>query len=349
MKKTKRERGDSVNPNGVLQRIKEAFYAIGVAAHKRMPHKKQRSVSKGNKSEWLFVHLLLLLPLVQFAIMYVYVNFNSILLAFQTYNVFKGKFELGAGFDNFKNVFAELFSSTGTLGIAFGNSIKMYLVSLLIVCPLALLFSYYMFKKIKFTEVFRVVLFLPSIISPVILVSIFSILVDQGIPSLMQKISGGQLQLGLLSRKDSCFTTIMFYYVVTSFGVNVLMYTNAMSQISVSVIEAAELDGASFLREFVSICLPLIYPTITTFLTVGIVDIFVGQANLYSFFGGSAEKYVYTIGYYLYVLVYDKGSTIEMYPFAAAMGVVFSVVAIPVTLTLRWAFEKFGPQTEQLG
>ncbi len=346
MKKSKRVRDDSVNPNGVWQRIKDAFYAVSVAIHARLPHKKQKSISAGNKNEWLFVHLIFFFPLVQFAIMYIYVNFNSILMSFQTYDVFTGKFVFTGGLDNFKRVFNELFSPTGTLGVAFGNSLKMYLVSLLIVSPLALLFSYYMFKKIRFTEFFRVVLFLPSIISPVILVSIFTILVDQGVPHLMQSISGGELQLGLISKANTRFTTVMVYYVITSFGVNVLMYTNAMSQIPVSVIEAAELDGASFLREFLAICLPLIYPTITTFLTVGIVDIFVGQANLYSFFGSYAERSDYTIGYYLYILVYDKGATIDMYPFAAAMGIVFSIVAIPITLTLRWAFEKFGPQTE---
>lgn len=330
--------------DAVKTKINDFIYSVNVALHKHLPNKKRKTASVNGKSEKPFFYLLIILPLVQFAIMYVYVNINSILMAFQTYDVFTGKFVFQGGVDNFKRVFSELFTR-GILGTAFKNSVIMYLVSLLIVTPLALFFSFYMFKKMRCTELFRVVLFLPSVVSSVILVSIYSILVDQGIPYLMQ-MQSGTLELGFLSRDDTRFFTVIVYYVITSFGVNVLMYTNAMSQISDSIIEAAELDGASLMREFGSICLPLIYPTLTTFLTVGIVDIFVGQANLYSFFGANAEKSDYTIGYYLYILAYDKSSTIDMYPFASAMGVVFSVVAIPITLALRRAFEKFGPQTE---
>lgn len=347
MKGRKRERkSDYVNPNGLGQKIRDFFYDISVGVHNRLPKKNVKSATKGKRNEALFFHLLIILPLLQFALMYVYVNINSVLLAFQTYDVFTGKFVLNAGFSNFQTVFAELFSSSGTLGVAFKNSVTMYLVSLLVVMPLALLFSYYMYKKNFLTETFRVILFLPSIITPVVLASIYMILMDQGVPSLLQKIQGGDLQLGLISRDDTRFTTLLCFYVLTCFGTNVLMYTNAMSQISESVVEAAQLDGASMLQEFFYISLPLIYPTLTTFLTVGIVDIFVGQMHLFAFFGGGAEISDYTIGYYLYILSKDKSATSDMYPFAATMGIIFSLVAIPVTLVLRWAFEKFGPQTD---
>lgn len=78
------------------------------------------------------------------------------------------------------------------------------------------------------------------------------------------------------------------------------MFLGAMNNISDSVLEAAKIDGASFLREFVYVVIPLVYPTFVVFVTVGVVQIFTNQLALYSFYGDSAELQDYTIGYYLY-------------------------------------------------
>ena len=52
-------------------------------------NEKVRSMKSAKVGEAIFVHLMLLYPLVQFAICYVAVNINSILLAFQKYETYK--------------------------------------------------------------------------------------------------------------------------------------------------------------------------------------------------------------------------------------------------------------------
>lgn len=347
MRKRKLEK--DVNLNSVSRKIQDALYSAKVAIHNKLPKKKIRSAKSGKMREFWFFHLLWAIPMLQFLLIYVFVNFQSILLAFQTYDKMTGEFVFGGGLGNFRRVFSEIASPTAPLGYALKNSFTVYWVGLLITTPLALFFSFYMFKKLRFTEFFRTVLFVPSILSPVILTSIFYILMNTGMASLMESVTGiadEKYYLMAYTNDATRFPLVIAFGVITGFGTNVLMYTNAMSQIDESVIEAAELDGASFLREFTAICLPLIYPTITTFLTVGIVGFFTNQANLFSFFKGDAELEDYTLGYYLFKLVASKDSMIEEFPFASAMGMVFSAVAIPITLFMRWALEKFGPQTE---
>ena len=51
-------------------------------------NEKVRSMKSAKVGEAIFVHLMLLYPLVQFAICYVAVNINSILLAFQKYETY---------------------------------------------------------------------------------------------------------------------------------------------------------------------------------------------------------------------------------------------------------------------
>ncbi len=60
--------------------------------------------------------------------------------------------------------------------------------------------------------------------------------------------------------------TIMFYSIYVSFGPRVLVYSSAMSGISESIIESAELDGVNTWQELVHIVLPSIWSTFVTFM-----------------------------------------------------------------------------------
>ena len=111
------------------------------------------------------------------------------------------------------------------------------------------------------------------------------------------------------------------------------------------ITEYVQIDGASKMREFFSITLPLIFPTISTFLVIGIAGIFTNQANLYNFFQYQADRSTYTLGYWMFVLIAEKSSNLTSYPYAAAMGVLLAMIAAPVTLVVRWLLEKFGPTT----
>ena len=78
-------------------------------------------LSKGKQRDGLFIFLVLLLPMLQFLVFYVIVNFNSIILAFQTYE--KGDFVFN-GIQNFKDVFKDI-ASDESMRFRFLNSGKL--------------------------------------------------------------------------------------------------------------------------------------------------------------------------------------------------------------------------------
>lgn len=300
--------------------------------------------SKTNKSKsaLIFYTSLLIIPCVQFLIFWVGVNLNSILLAFKDYNKFTGEYAWVA-FKNFSTVWANLVSEGGILGIALKNSIVVYLVSTLIETPLTIFFSYYIFKKMPLSGAFRILLFIPSIISSVVLVTIFMKLADSGVAEILKKLTGDPSAVGLLTKPDTIFPTILFYHVWISFGSILLVYSSTMSGISNEVIEAAQIDGANSMQELFLVVIPQIFPTLSTYLVIGIVAIFVDQANLYTFFRDGASPENYTIGYYLFIKVMGDGSSVADYPEAAAMGLLFTVVAIPITFGMKALLEKLDP------
>ena len=293
-----------------------------------------------DKSEKIFHYIVLVLPLIQFIIFYCAVNINSILLSFKAYQP-DGSVQI-VWFDNIIQVLKD-FTREPRLYYGLKNSL-LYLVCFLVIgVPLALFFSYYIFKKYPMSGFFRVLLFLPQIISAIIMVLIYRYTVTNLLPNLASKLFGIKMP-GLLDNSKTVLGTVIFYNLWVGFGANSLLYVGAMNNISDSCLEAAKIDGAGFFREFFSIVLPQIFPTFTTFILMALASLFVWQLELYSFWGKNTEVKLYTIGYYMYIENLSISMTKK--PYLASMGVLITLVIAPITLFVRWAMEKYGPSAE---
>ncbi len=303
--------------------------------------RKQHKMSKGKKRDLLFYFLMMVFPVVQFCIFYIGVNGNSILMAFQNIDISTNS--ITWTFDNMANA-VKMLTSDPTLLNALKMSAISYLLILLIGTPLGLLFSYYIYKKHFGSNAFKVFLFLPSIISAIVMVTIYMFFVDRAIPAAAASWFGKVME-GLLENKASRYATIIFYNIWVGFGTSTLMYSNAMAGISPDIIESAHVDGATGLKEFWHIVFPMIFPTFTTFIITGVAGLFTNQINLYSFYGGEAPNEVITIGYWLYMKTQTAASDAE-YPILSAIGILLTVVTVAFTLLVRWLLEKFGPSEE---
>lgn len=293
------------------------------------------------RKDLLFYCLLLAFPVAQFCVFYIGVNFNSILLAFKSYEAVDRY--SWVGFANFRDLFT-LFGTKTMYGVALKNSLLAFLVGTACGLTLGLFFSYYIFKGAAGRKFFKIMLFVPSIIPAISLVVMFKQFADGALPTILKAV--GIETPGLLANPDTTFGSIIFYNVWVSFGTGILMYVGAMENISSSVFEAAKLDGASYGVEFFRIVFPLVWGTFSTFLVVNVGGMFVNQWNVYAFYGAGAEESVYTIGYYLYKESV-KVNGYASYPQLAAFGILLSLAVMPVVYTVKWALEKFGPSTER--
>lgn len=301
-----------------------------------------RTVSLQNRSrkKKIFYYSMMAWPVLQFLVFWVGVNVNSIFLAFQEFNYDTGSY-IWVGFAPFGEAWRAM-TEEGMLLITIKNSLVAYVVGLLFGIGLGLLFSYYIYKKYPGSGVFKFMLFLPSIISSVVLIIMFKFFVENAIPYVVMKMTGERPETGLISNSDTAFGTVLFYSVWVGFGANLLMYVGAMTGISESVVEAAKVDGITPIREFFQITLPLIYPTVQTFVVVGIAGLFTNQLGLYSFYGTAAPTNTYTFGYYLFRLTAKATQT--DYPYLSATGLMMTCIAVPLTLGCRKLMTVFGPK-----
>ena len=313
---------------------------------KTMNKERKKKIISQDRKDLIFAICLAIIPLAQYFVFYICVNFNSFIMAFQKYemnlSMQSGKYVF-AGFDNFRKLYNE-FINLGLIGSCIKNSLIFYGINTFIGTFLSLVFAYYIAKKRFMSKTFKVILFLPSIISSIVLITVFKYFVDYGIPSLLQNIIGGVVK-GLISNKDTAFACILFYNIWAGFGMGILLYSGAMVNISTSVIEAADIDGAGAIKQFFRIVIPLIYPTLKTFLITGFTAIFISDMGLFSFFGTDAERYLWTFGYYLLRGARNAASLAE-YPMLSALGMVLTAIAVPLTFTFRSLLNKYGPKTE---
>jgi ABC-type sugar transport system permease subunit len=288
-----------------------------------------------------FYICLMAFPVAQFAVFYVGANLNSIVIAFQKWDFAAGAYRF-AGFENFKTLISSL-RYENLFKTALKNSFLLYGVGLLVGVALGLLFSFYIYKKMPMGGFFKVMLFMPSILSTIVMVVLFQYFTERAIPGLWYALTKTDIE-GFLSRGgNSQMITLIFFTVWYGFGPSVLMYLGAMNNISVSVVESARLEGANSFQEFAHITLPMIFPTFVTFVTVGVAGIFTNQLNLFSFYGTVAEARTYTVGYYLYRGA-NMGSLSE-FPGLSAFGLLLTAVVAPATLGVKALLEKLGPKT----
>lgn len=303
--------------------------------------------SKRNKlKKNLFVYSLIAYPLILFLIFYVVVNFNSILLAFQTID---GSGKSFAGLNNFKTFLSEMFGEGNLLSYSFINSIKMYFINLVVCMPLYVFFSYLLFKKCFLNKTVSFLVMIPSIMSGLVIALIFVNFIGSNGPLtfIMERTGwNGGKWLNLLYDEKYAFGTTLFYMIWLSFATSLIVYPTAMRGINTEVLESAKIDGISnMFQELWYIILPLIYPTLTTFLITGFAAIFSTSGPLLEFYYTDAPDYVSNMGYYFTKMILVDGTEFS-YPKYAAGGIILTIIVAPLTILLKWALEKFGPATE---
>lgn len=305
----------------------------------------KKRLAKRRANDMIFFACLVALPLLHFFIFYICVNFNSVLLAFKNYRSDSGY--SWVGLQNFRSLFSD-FKGYTLYKSALKNSLLVFFVGTTVSTVLALLFSYYIYKKAsRLKNVFKVLLFMPSIIPSIAMATIFKQFADGAVPDFVRLVFHKSVQ-GLIQNPSSTMGTIVFYNIWIGFGVNILLYLGAMNNISDSVVEAAKLDGVTFVSEFFYITLPSVFGTLQTLLIVAVGGIFINQASLVSFFGTTSEEAYYTIGYYLYkeTVRISLGSSDAGLPQLAAFGLLLTFITVPLVYLVNWLMKKFGPNTE---
>lgn len=301
------------------------------------PKKQKKKSNKSNMPEGLrksavpFL-IIMALPAVYGIIRYFVTNGYSILLAFSDGTPFVAPFTLR----NFKMFWADM-QGNGILKLSLMNTLKYFVVGLIqqFICYVV---AYFLYKKIPKYKVFRFLFYMPCLIPAVVTSAIFMELIRVGGPiyRIMDGVFGIQYN-ELLSRPETATTTMIVFMFLSGIGTTYLIYMGAMNRIPVEILESAKLDGCSAWREFWSLIFPLTFGTYATFFLMSLCGIFTASGPILYMTQGAADTS--TLGWWLFSQVID-GS----YNYPAAVGVIFTLLGIPILFVSRWAVNKITPE-----
>ena len=292
-----------------------------------------------------FLISLVIIPVINFCIFWVYVNVDTILMTFQRYNVATGQYDW-IWFERYGEVFDYYIFGGNTAAFnTFLNSLQAIGINLVIL-PLAFISSYAFYKKIRFQKFFRVLFMFPSMISLVVLTMCFRYMFsyDFGpISGLLAQITGHRTDwLGFES--DYLWALIWIFCIWSGMGTNVIMMSGAMMRIPSDLTDSCKVDGLGFWREMVFIVLPLVMPTVGIYFISILASplSFTMQPMLLANGNPGAENKFLTVPWYIFAVT-SQGSENEMLN-AATIGISLSVVLLPFIIGMRVLTNKLTPK-----
>ncbi len=281
----------------------------------------------------LFVFSFLALPVLNFLVFYVYVNFDAFFMAFQRPTTGEGFGATEWSLENFQKIFSLLSTSGGELWGALLNTVLFYVFGMVIGLPISILMSYFIYQKIKGYKVFRFVTYLPNIITSSALVILFKNATGPGGPldAIITKLGGEYIDP--ITRNETAIWMIIFYSLSFGFGTNLIVLNGAMNGINKEMLEAASIDGCNWFKELVHIIIPTIWPTVSTIVILSTAGFLGATGPILAFTKGTNGTM--TLSFYIYQLVSGAGGVKQDVYLASAIGVLMTAISFPLALIVR--------------
>ena len=205
----------------------------------------------------------------------------TIFMIIPTLNIFRMSFYKWGGYSSTKtfvgfNNFITLFQDTKFLQ-SFQNTILLIIIVSIITFSLALIFAGILSReKIKGQNFFRIVFYIPNILSVVIISAIFSAIYDSNngmLNSILSIFRGKDAEpIYWLGDQKIVIFALAAAMIWQAIGYYMVMYMASMASVPESVYESANIEGANRFQQFFQITIPLIWPNIRTTLTFFIIS-----------------------------------------------------------------------------
>ena len=192
-------------------------------------------------------------------------------------------------------------------------------------------------EKLKGQDFFRIVFYIPNILSVVVISGIFSAIYapdDTGMLNSILRLFGGENVAW--KGEQNVMTSIVIAMVWQAIGYYMVMYMSSMAAVPESLYESAGLDGANRVQQFFQITIPLIWTNIRTTLTFFVIST-INMAYLFvtAMTGGGPNRASNVALFYMYEQKNKSG-----YGYAMAIGVVIFLVSFGLSALVNKVTER---------
>lgn len=274
---------------------------------------------------------LFLLPAAVVLVIFFFIPFfQTFLLSFLDYshNIYKPEF---IGLENYIN----LFKNPIFYKVLWNTFIYLFVaVPILAIFPLFL--AILINQKIKGVTLYKILIYLPVIVSIVVAAIAFKWLyADQGILNyLVTKL--GMEPIGWLTDPNFALYSVIIVTIWKGIGYYMIIYLAALMSVPKELYEACDIDGANFLTKHLTVTVPHIMPTIALVTTISAISAMKVFAEIYVMTKGGPLNSSKTIVYYIYERAFEN---LDL-GFASAMAVVLLIIVMIFSLVNILCFER---------
>jgi ABC-type sugar transport system permease subunit len=186
---------------------------------------------------------------------------------------------------------------------------------------------------------FRLMVFLPAVLSPVMIGAYFNVLLkyNGALNTFLGDIGLGFLRHQWLNDPTTVLATMVLIFIWATLGIGALIFLAALAQVNPELHDAAEIDGANWLQRQRVITLPetrrtiefwTIFVMISTFTTV--------FPFVFTLTRGGPGYSTYLLDYYVYDVAFFGGS----FGYASAIGMVLFIIVSGVCGLSFWLLRR---------
>jgi multiple sugar transport system permease protein len=263
--------------------------------------------------------------IVGFGVFMAYPLFSALYFSLTTYNVISPPNFIGL--DNY----VQLIGNDPQFVQALVNTLYMIFIGLTITTIVTLIISVLMDdRRIHGLSFFRVVFFIPTLV-PLVILAILWIWIlqpDSGVVNSLLRLVGVQGPGWFSSPAWSkpAFILMMLWGA----GNMIILYLAGLKDVPSSLYEAAELDGAGYVRRIIHITVPMLRPVILFNVITGIIKVLQSFAESFIITNGGPENS--TLFYSLYL--YRSAFQYFKMGYASAMAWILLIIALMFVLVM---------------
>jgi len=238
------------------------------------------------------------------------------------------------GLENFQSLFAD-----PLLGTAVQNTLLFVGLGVLIGFPAPLVLASIMSTVRRLGGIYRVLVYLPVVIPPVVAVLLWKWFYDPG-TGLFNSLLGlvGLGPYPWLESPSTAMVSLVLQSTWAGMGGSVLIYLAAMAGVPSELYEAAEIDGAGLWRRIWHVMLPQLRPVIGLLLLWQLINTVQVFTEPYVFTGGGPQNSTTTVLLLIFRYGFQQGNYGQAAALAFLLALALAVLsALYLRATRRWS------------
>ena len=216
------------------------------------------------------------------------------------------------------------------------NTIIYLVVAVPVLAIIPLFLAILINQKIKGITLYKILIYLPVIVSIVVAAIAFKWLyAEQGILNYLLNVFHIH-SIGWLTDPKYAIYSVIIVTIWKGIGYYMMIYLAALMSVPKELYEACDIDGAGFFTKHLTVTIPHIMPTIALVTTISSISAMKIFAEIYVMTKGGPLNSTKTIVYYIYEKAFEN---LDL-GYASALAVILLVIVMAFSLVNILCFEK---------